>query len=1770
MDFTGKKLLNKVIAILAIIALTMSDFIIIGTNLVSYAADVQTTTLLKDCVDFSAYFIDSNEQKTDEIKKDVDTTNLKMYVDISVKNQGYFDDGQLSLKTANFKIKNNVLKDSKDYIDKIENGIVYLKRIDGVKNVTIALEIEQDLPEVLSASKLNMNSEVYLKGAYTQSKKTNGTKTDKIEGSSSIKLEWKSSENAKAETSLEVLTNDRFLIEGESKWIVQLLATSKITDNNYPVEYTKIDINCPAVADYPVIREKVDVNVRAKNTSATNGNQGCNYTYDKNTGKVSIIVENKADADGNIRFNRNSADEFIITYIYPINTDMRVSNSNEANIVNTSNVTNTVFESNSNATVNTNTNVTNNNSTVETNTNITNNTTNTIENSTTVDIEQINSTISKWNFISSTIIKPYNSKEITDNKTVNLNGSKDGTITYEVSNTEKEMYKGKIYTGEARDYETTTKININKAGNAEKIQVNELEAVYISDESNSANIYYTQTKISKSDFLKLFGTENGFIKFTDKSGTVLANINSSIQANEAGDIIIKYPAGIKEIKIETSKPITEGTLNVVNTKTIKGKEFDREKIRTFTQIKERVSGSYDDEYNNGKNNIEMSNSISLIETSSKASLNLTNKSLSTSEATNTTVTVTLETDKESKDLYKNPNIKVTLPKQVTKYSFTAGLLNPNGLELNKDNIQKSREGENFVITFNLTGEQSEYVTDITKGTSLKIDFNLELDNLAVTSNEEIKVNYTNENVVTYADNGELKEAVSIIAKNPLIVTNKINELNIQTSQEDKKDVELEINSEAKELTNVMSIVNNETSEISDIKILGKYPTNNSKNNMGITIKTPAVSITKKDEKVYYSTEENPTADLTNTNNKWSEKSSENDKSYLIVINSLKVGENFSFGFKMSVPEKLNYNLSAETGYTVSYENKESNTKNTVKATTIELNTGKAAMLEQTVVATVGGEKIKNGDTVRTGEIIKYTVTVKNNGNEDATGVSIEGNIPEGTNYIEYNKNIKLPDSPVPDSEPDMFVEDTNKKQVKVENGTIKAKSQVTFEYMVKVNAKENKEVENKIVVTNSKGDKKENIITHKLEKSEIEAVLLKVDSIYSSEIKAGNKYRYTLKIKNTSNKEKKNVQVQLNMNELLNLKQSSYKIEEKTFEQTEKNFTIEKINAGEELNITISVDAKQPTNELDSAKLYIKLIDGNAIYRTNAINEDVKAIELNISYTSKSTSNAEGYLHIGDKVQYTIKIKNTGKIDANSLRVEDQFSDFLELESIKLNNENAKYFKNNVYAEGANYSILNIQAPLKVGEEAIIVITAKVDDSLKINEIAKIINKATIYNEVEIAKTDEIVYFIEKASIPKGVEEEPEQVEEDEQNNGENSNKNNNTNDNQNNNQNNNNQADKPAQNNNSANGNITNGEPNNTNNQQQTNNSNDNTNTQKVNTYTITGTAWKDQNENGAREQGETLISDINVKLINVGTKKFVTNESGDEVLTKTNSEGLYNITNIPAGKYIVVFEYDTSKFVPTTYKADGVQNDKNSDVILNSISMNGETKQMATTDIITLNNSIANIDFGLIDAKVFDLQLEKYITKVVVTNNSGTSSYEFNNSTLAKADIAAKDLNSSQVVVEYTIKVKNAGEIAGYVKNIIDYKPTGLSFSSTLNSEWYARGDYLYNSSLANAKLEPGETKEIKLILTKQMTESNTGLIGNTAEIAEAYNTRGTVDKDSTPGNRVRGEDDMGQADLIIGVKTGAVISYIMITLSIIIVIGIAGYLISKKVLSKEIKFE
>ena len=86
--------------------------------------------------------------------------------------------------------------------------------------------------------------------------------------------------------------------------------------------------------------------------------------------------------------------------------------------------------------------------------------------------------------------------------------------------------------------------------------------------------------------------------------------------------------------------------------------------------------------------------------------------------------------------------------------------------------------------------------------------------------------------------------------------------------------------------------------------------------------------------------------------------------------------------------------------------------------------------------------------------------------------------------------------------------------------------------------------------------------------------------------------------------------------------------------------------------------------------------------------------------------------------------------------------------------------------------------------------------------------------------------------------------------------------------------------------------------------------------------------------------------------------------------------------------------------------------------------------------------------------------------------------------------------------------------------------------------------------------------------MTENNTGLVSNIAELTDVSNEIGAEDLDSTPGNVTQGEDDLGKADIIIGVKTGALVTYIGVVLAILVVIGVGAYILNKKVLKNDME--
>ena len=254
--------------------------------------------------------------------------------------------------------------------------------------------------------------------------------------------------------------------------------------------------------------------------------------------------------------------------------------------------------------------------------------------------------------------------------------------------------------------------------------------------------------------------------------------------------------------------------------------------------------------------------------------------------------------------------------------------------------------------------------------------------------------------------------------------------------------------------------------------------------------------------------------------------------------------------------------------------------------------------------------------------------------------------------------------------------------------------------------------------------------------------------------------------------------------------------------------------------------------------------------------------------------------------------------------------------------------------------------------------------------------------------------------------------------------------------------------------------------------------------------------------------------------------------------------------------------------------QNVESSNCFLNAddeketMRLNGEKHQVYSTDYLDIQEKDSN-NIGLLDNKIFDFSLTKTISKITVSNNEGTRVKDYKDASLTKIEIKPEYMNGSKISIEYKLKVKNEGELAGYVKQITDYKPQDLNFDSNLNRDWYQSGDNLYCSSLANTKIEPGEVKEITLILTKTMTETNTGLTNNTAEITEVFNSRGALDIDSIPGNKNLKEDDLAQANVIISATQGGAIRYISFTFSIIGTIAVCIYFITKKSLKDNIRF-
>ena len=1308
----------------------------------------------------------------------------------------------------------------------------------------------------------------------------------------------------------------------------------------------------------------------------------------------------------------------------------------------------------------------------------------------------------------------YNDKEIKANDTkITLNNEeKDTTIAISTQNSEQQMFKGKLYSGIDRNYNTTTKLVVNLANTAEYISVKE-QNNFVTNENilQDANVIYTKTSFSKQSFDEIFG-KSGVIEIINQDGQRIARVDSSTTPDENGNIVFEYSnVEARNIEIRTSTPIKEGTIDFNNEKTIK--QNDVNLLRNVNKIQTTAIAEYNLNVTNGVRyslgiQTQATSEITLNETKTSARLEVNKDTLSTVVENNIEMKAILSTNSEEFNLYENPTININLPEEVEEIRINSvDLVYENELAIQNYTVNGR------VLTITLAGKQTQYKEQSIEGATIIINADIIVNKKSATATKPIIMEYINREEV-----GTASKDIQIVAPTDVTAINSIKDLGIETvGQEKTQTISMGKGEDGKQLEVELEIINNNPEPINNMKVLGTFPTDSESNNLGAKL---ATRINMENATIYYSDNENATNDLQNTENGWTQDATQNSKKYLIEYNNnLEPQQSIVGTYSIKVPENLEYNQKATEGYDVSYTNSATNVSNTIESTDIEMDTGVGPKIETTLSATIGNENVTSDTKVKNGEVIKYHIEIANTGSEEVQNAVVTGQIPEGTTLVEPEPNYEYTGS-------SYYKEiETDKFAKTIEKIAVGEKAIVEYEVRVNSDTAENTTLTNSIETKYGEAINDSNEVQTTTEKGNLRVSVKRVTD-RSINLYGNGAVQYYAIIENISDAKQENVKVETNISDNLQVEKltlhtgmGSQEVSDDEIiadgtegvfnpedeiqkENINENMQSEEMQYAQEVNIgslepgevkVLSYSMDISTTKNNEAKLYVIAKDNSSKeYKSNVWTDNISNYNITMSMTSNTQSS---YVKAGDIIEYTIVVNNSSESRAENVVLKDTIPEQLTITNVTVDGQPV---------EGIETNQVEIRLSIMANGSCEVKIQTIVDEADDREEAEAISNKAYVEIAGEtMAGTDTINHIIEETQS------------------GDN---NNNTGNDENN-------------DNNTENNDIAQG------------------------SRMISGLAWFDENANGIKDDNEKTLDNVKVKLLNTQTNNLVKDKSGKTLETTTNAQGMYVLDNIANGQYIVIFEYNTSQYAVTKYKVEGADETKNSDAMTTELNIEGNTKQVTGTDIITMNNNnISDIDIGLIELKTFDLKLEKYVNKIILQNSAGTTVKEFNNEKLAKVEIDAKQLKGTTVIIEYKINVKNEGEVEGYARKIADYLPNDLQFSSEMNKDWYQQDGVLYNSSIANDKIAAGETKTLTLTLTKTMTENNTGRVNNTAEIAEAYNELGVGDINSTPGNKVQGENDMDYADVILSIKTGGVV-YVGIAIIIVVMLSIVALVVIRK---------
>ena len=781
-------------------------------------------------------------------------------------------------------------------------------------------------------------------------------------------------------------------------------------------------------------------------------------------------------------------------------------------------------------------------------------------------------------------------------------------------------------------------------------------------------------------------------------------------------------------------------------------------------------------------------------------------------------------------------------------------------------------------------------------------------------------------------------------------------------------------------------------------------------------------------------------------------------------------------------------------------------------------------------AILGNNELKNGDVIYSNEIVKYEITVSNTREENVENMRIFSNIPEGMTYVEYDKeafsfwNEKYTGLETGKADPNgvywqddtyQYVVDNNLKAKEINIGTLQKGESKTYSYELKVNSTENdKNIENTIEILEN-----ENVIyTYKMSNKAMAGELEVRMRQYQSRTEK-NEFSYNVIVKNLTNEDKSAVAT-LNIPDIAEIKsvRGSYGTEI-SYEQKDGNLIINlsKIPASSFASMEIVMKANITEENQSETYQYATGISIETMGNNSKVYNSNQCIASGWIESVKIVQNSETS---GEKVKefkeitYIYDIENTGYVleelgGYTTIKFEDYIPKELSVKSIEYNNFIVE--KKGTGAKG-EYVITN--TPIKMSSVEVAQVNGKKNENeprleldlniqnggkIQIKIVAEVKAFDSKQNNIEISnmgivsgeglKTKQSNIIQNTLVHPKTTN----VIEVD-------------------------------------SNGNIIDGG-----NTPTPTPTPDNTQNTKAK-YSISGVAWIDADENGRRDNDETLKDGVEVLLYDVTNKKFVTDETGKVLSKKTDKDGKYSFTNIYVGQYYVVFKYDTDMYGITDYQRADVLNTENNDVVEKYARIFDETRTIGMTDTINLNSYKNNIDLGLVEKKNFDLKLEQYIQKITVTNSKGTKEYNYNNKKFAKISIHSKQFVGSTVVVEYKVVITNIGDLTGKVYEILDEIPSKMDFHSEINDGWTKSLSYtISNISFVNNEIKPGESIETTVTLSKTLQDGDPGVYTNIAKINSAESLKHKEDSNM--------ENNSDKTEIMIEVATGTEIAFKLI---------------------------